>query len=336
MKKLNILLSALVLTSTMPVFAAFCTNCGNNIADGANFCSNCGKAATGAFQEAEPEKNASLQAAIAQTQVPGEMESLADYHFINKIEECLAEASSNSALRQCQEIKRQNAAKLQQMDSEYAGYSNFRRKIHDLHLKKLNALENYIEARKGSENGNDRARNKAQMCKELFIVDKMNEAIDMLITGGNTVSNISKVNELENRVKKTTANYIVTSQYLTLGNVRVKRNEPIWIEDVSGAAAKVYHMGSSVSDEPAYGEVSVYDLMKRSNWTPDSSFYYSAPNGTTVVYTQPAKVVETTSVLVWNGFYPYSRWHHRPIFGGPRYGHRPPPPPHRAPHGPRR
>lgn len=342
MKRLNILLSALILTSSLPVFAEFCSSCGKSMPDGANFCPGCGTASKGAFQTAEPEGTQTVEnsqvtttaqatAAAIDPNLAADNASLADYNFINKIEEYMAKATGNIAYSQCQELRRQNDAKLQNMNNNYLNFSIYRRKIHDLHIAKLDALDRYLEARKNSERGNDVARHKAQMNKELFVIDKMNEAIDMLLTGGNTLVNLNKVEDIEKRVKKTTANYIVTSQYLTLGNVRVKKNEPIWIEDVSGASARVHHMGSSASDEPASGYVSVYDLEKRSNWVADSAFFYSAPAGTTVVYTQPVKP-QHVSVFVWDGVYPYSRWHHRPIFGPPPHG------PHHGPHhgpGPR-
>lgn len=331
MKKINILLSALVLTSAMPLFADFCSNCGKSLEKDANFCSNCGKAASGAFQAAEPEDvslmNSNDYKDISYTDSKAEIDNqaLADYHFINRIEEYLTQSTSNVAYRQCQELKRQNAAKMQRMENDYMNYSIYRRKIHDLHVRKLQALENYLEARKDADKGNDIARAKARMNKELFVVDKMNEAIDMLLSGGNNLSNINKVESIENRVKKTTANYVVTSSYLTLGNVRVRRNEPIWIEDVSGASAKVHHMGTGVGDEPAVGYVSIYDLEKRSNWTADSDFFYSVPAGSTVVLTQPVRPEPTVNVVVWDGIYPYRRWHHFHDWG-------PPPPP--RPKGP--
>ena len=331
MKRLTILLSALVLASAVPSFADFCSNCGKSLEKDANFCSNCGKPASNAFQAAEPEGESLLSdegskyISSVDDKVERDNQALADYHFINRIEEYLTQSTSNVALRQCQELKRQNAAKMQKMDEEYMNYSIYRRKMHDLHMSKLQALENYLEARKEADRGDDTARAKAKMGKELFVIDKMNEAIDKLLTGGNTLTNINKVEDLEKRVKKTTANYVVTSSYLTLGNVRVKRNEPIWIEDVSGASAKVHHMGASLGGEPAVGYVSIYDLEKRTNWTADSDFFYSVPTGSTVVLTQPVRPEPTVNVVVWDGIYPYRRWHHFPDWG-------PPPPP--RPKGP--
>ncbi len=330
MRKINLLLSALVLTSAMPLYAAFCTKCGSNLPSEANFCPNCGTAASGAFQSAEPENvisTSKVNTSYEDSNLAADNASLSDYHFINRIEEYLTQSTSNVAFRQCQELKRQNVAKLQHMENDYMNYSIYRRKIHDLHMDKLQALENYLEARREADRGSDIARAKAKMNKELFVIDKMNDAIDMLLTGGNTLTNINKVEDLEKRVKKTTANYVVTSSYLTLGNIRVKRNEPIWIEDVSGASAKVHHMGTGIGDEPAVGYVSIYDLEKRTNWTSDGDFFYSVPTGSTVVLTQPVRPEPTVNVVVWDGIYPYRRWHHYHDWGPPHH----PNPPHANP-----
>ncbi len=44
MKKLFVLLSALILTSVAPLYASYCIHCGKNLPNEANFCSNCGYA----------------------------------------------------------------------------------------------------------------------------------------------------------------------------------------------------------------------------------------------------------------------------------------------------
>ncbi|MBP5469937.1 MAG: zinc ribbon domain-containing protein, partial [Candidatus Riflebacteria bacterium] len=57
MRKKIILLSALILASNLPIYAAFCTKCGSNLPGEANFCPSCGTAVSSAFQTAEPETN---------------------------------------------------------------------------------------------------------------------------------------------------------------------------------------------------------------------------------------------------------------------------------------
>ena len=44
MKKLYVLLSALILCSVAPLYASFCIHCGKQLVESANFCSNCGHA----------------------------------------------------------------------------------------------------------------------------------------------------------------------------------------------------------------------------------------------------------------------------------------------------
>jgi hypothetical protein len=44
MKKLFIILSALILSAVSPLYASYCTHCGKNLQKSANFCSNCGHA----------------------------------------------------------------------------------------------------------------------------------------------------------------------------------------------------------------------------------------------------------------------------------------------------
>lgn len=44
MKKLFVLLSALILSSVVPLYASYCIHCGKNLQEAANFCSNCGHA----------------------------------------------------------------------------------------------------------------------------------------------------------------------------------------------------------------------------------------------------------------------------------------------------
>ncbi len=330
MKRINILLSAFIIAFATPSWAAFCTNCGTNISDNANFCSSCGTPVS-RNEESVEQVSTSAGTVYYASSLEADNASLADYHFINRIEDLLSSSSSSSALRQCQELKRQNAGILQQLDSGYLNYSIYRRKIHDLHIEKLNALEEYLNAWRDSEYTSEKARNKAMMYKQAFIIDKMNEAIDMLLSGGNIASNINKVEDLQKRVKKTTVNYIVTSQYITLGNVRVNRNEPIWVEDVSGASAKVYHMGNSSSAEPANGYLSIYDLAKRSNWVSDSAFFYSTGPVVTNLNNNQSTSSSSSSnlnIVVWNGVYPYRRW----VYKQGRPTPRPVPPSHHKPH----
>ena len=101
MKKVNILLSAMVLASAIPSYAAFCINCGTNLPSDANFCSNCGKPVSGAFETVEPVNKPDTATVLKEkvyseedrsslstydSSVAKDNESLADYNFINRIE----------------------------------------------------------------------------------------------------------------------------------------------------------------------------------------------------------------------------------------------------------
>ena len=44
MKKLFVLLSALILSAVSPLYASYCIHCGKKLVEAANFCSNCGHA----------------------------------------------------------------------------------------------------------------------------------------------------------------------------------------------------------------------------------------------------------------------------------------------------
>ena len=43
MRKISLLLSVMLLATTMPIYAAFCANCGKKVPQKANFCPNCGR-----------------------------------------------------------------------------------------------------------------------------------------------------------------------------------------------------------------------------------------------------------------------------------------------------
>lgn len=44
MKKIFVLLSALILSAVSPLYASYCIHCGKKLVEAANFCSNCGHA----------------------------------------------------------------------------------------------------------------------------------------------------------------------------------------------------------------------------------------------------------------------------------------------------
>lgn len=320
MKRTFITLMIMLLASVMPVLAAFCHNCGKELPAAANFCPACGKASAGAFQPAQPAQPVQVETAKPQAVEPVyvpepvqmqspalENSSLANYDYINQMEMLLTSASYGVASRQTRELRSQNEHRMAKLESGYRYFSTYQRKLHDLHLKKQKAVEDYLEAWKGTEYGPDRARSAAEKDRALFVLSAVNEMIDTLLTGGGTLTSIARVEEMEARLIKTSANYVITAPYLLVDNQRLNRGEPLWVIDVVVAEAKVLHMGKGRSSVPACGWVSIYDLEKRSNWRSDPAFFYSpaTPSPTTTIVYQPAPEPPVKVVIFGKKRYPY-------------------------------
>ena len=338
MKKIVLILSLMLFCMIAPAFALFCHHCGKQMPDAANFCSSCGTPVAGSFEPAPPPAANPPAApaatvptpapvvisaptapvyAIPQTSSPIEV-SLADYDFVNQMELLLSNSNYDVASREALKLKRLHNERMNQIASRYSGYGSYQRRLHDLHVLKFNALENYLEAWKGSERGPDPARAQAEKDRALFMLAQTNEAIDVLLSGGGSLSSIAESEEIERRMKRTTLNYVVTAPYILIDNQRLNRGEPLWVIDVLSGSAKVLHMGRGRSSQPICGWVSVYDLERRSNWRSDPVFFYSSAPAqpvTTVVYEpepQPQVIIITGEKR-----YPYR---HRPSpWPWPRY-----------------
>lgn len=320
MKKTILLVVAMVLCAMLPVIAAFCHNCGKELPGEANFCPACGKAVTGAFQTAQPAAGSTVPAVqslpsvnpvtVQSSQMIVEAAAIADYDHINQMEMQLTSSSYGVASRQVRELRVQNEMRMSRLESGYRYFNAYQRKLHDLHLKKQKAVEDYLEAWKGTEYGPDRARSMAEKDRALFVLGAVNEMIDTLLSGGGTLNSISRVEEMERRLQKTSANFVVTAPYILVDNQRLNRGEPIWVIDVVSAEARVLHMGKGRSSQPICGWVSIYDLEKRSNWRSDPIFFYSSPSNTTVIVEKhsspPVKVIITNKKR-----YPYRHDRHR-------------------------
>lgn len=328
MKKLISTLMLLLVVAVSPVLAAFCHKCGKNLPTDANFCPSCGVSVSGAFVAApDSTSTASTNTQIVTTGTTNRIlddSSLADYSYINDMEQLLTQTSYNASSRQIALIKSNNASKMTSMEANYLSFSPYRRKVHDLYVLKLRYIDEYLDAWKKGESSGDIGQAKALKNRASFCLNKVDEALDTVISEGGSLSSISKAEEIVDRVKRTTATYIVTSPYLIVSNQRLNRGEPIWIVDVNGAMVKIMHMGVGRSSEPIYGWVSIYDVERRTNWRSDPIFFYSAPVSSTIVLTQPAPRAETSAVFVFGD--PFW-WHHRHH----RHHPTPPPPPRRAP-----
>ncbi|MEW6708471.1 MAG: zinc ribbon domain-containing protein [Candidatus Riflebacteria bacterium] len=279
MKKFLVVLLLLIITT--PLWAAFCHVCGNKLPDKANFCPACGKAVASAFETAPTmpapaEPAAVVPAATTAVPVPAVESALENYEFINQMEMLLTDTSALSAAQQFTRMKSSNSVKILAMQGDQQSFNSYRSRMNKLHLAKMQAVEAFIEAWKRSQTGPDQIQAMAEKDRQLFILGKTNEAIDRLITGGNSLVNLADVEKMEARTRKTTQLFKITSAYLLINNQRLNRGEPLWIIDVSGANAQVLHMGHSGYPTPVTGWVSIYDLEKRSNWRSDPDFFYSS------------------------------------------------------------
>lgn len=329
MKKLLTILVLLIVTAVSPAMAAFCHKCGKNLPTDANFCPSCGVSVAGAFTQA-PEENSqgtTTVTTVTTTVSTGtnnkalDDAAIADYSFINDIEQLLTQTSYSASSRQAALIRSNNASKLTAMEANYMSYSPYRRKIHDLYNLKLRYIDEYLDAWKKGENNGDVAQTKAFRNRASFCLNKIDEAIDTVISGNGSLTSISKAEEIEDRMKRTTATYIVTAPYLLINNQRLNRGEPLWIIDVNGTMVKIMHMGAGRSSEPIYGWVSIYDVEKRTNWRSDPIFFYSAPVTSTVVVAPSTQRAETSAVFVFGD--PFW-WHHRPPHRRPPHSGPPP------------
>lgn len=306
-----------------PVWGAFCHHCGKPLPDLANFCPACGTASAIAFTPAPaPTATSTIDhkmqdqlvvAPAAKTISPAPAtpanthdNSLSTYDFINQIEQLLTDMSYNSAERQAMILRQQNQDSIHRMQKGFGSFNSYQRKINDLHLRKLKALDSYFTAWRRVESGPDKVQAQAEKDKALFVLGKVNEALDQLLSGGNNLVNLAEVEKLEKRMDKTTANFVVTSSYLLINNQRLNRGEPFWVIDVSGANAQILHMGRSRYPAPVTGFISVYDLEKRSNWRSHPDFFYSSAPPVNVHYDKPATEVK---VVVYERK-PYYYRHH--------------------------
>lgn len=201
--------------------------------------------------------------------------SLADYYYVSQMEMLLNNSNSALACREAIGLRRQHDLQMARVTPVYGSYSQYQRKLHDLHVQKFNVLNTYLEAWRSSERGSERTRSKAEKDKALFVLSQINEAINILLTGGGSQSSLVRVEQIERGTQKNSSNYEVTSCYLLIENHRLKRGEPIWVMEVVSGLASVMHMGSGRSSVPISGWVSIYDLEHRTNWRPDPAVFHA-------------------------------------------------------------
>jgi len=302
MKKLLPLMVLLLLCVAAPAFAMFCNRCGKEIADSSNFCNWCGSAV-----------NATVEPSGDAVTMTGRDCTLADYHYVNQYEQVVNGGSYETASREARNFKLQHDRRIVEAASQYAGYSLYGRKMHDLHVKKFNALENYLDAWRDQERSLNRGSARAAMARAQYVLSGINEAIEALLTGAGSFASVAKAEEIENRVQKNSITHHVTSKFLVVDNYRLKTNEPLWVIEVAAGHAMVLHMGTGGSSSPISGWVSISDLEKRSTWRYDSTLYPQSP-GTLVYKKLPSPPVRV--VIVDDSYY---RWRFSMFSGWPHY-----------------
>lgn len=236
--------------------------------------------------------------------------ALADYFYVSQMERLLNSGSYDAANREAIGLRRQHDAVLGKVAPAYGSLSLYRRKLHDLHVRKFNALENCFEAWQHS--GRSSSRASAANARAYFILAQTNSAIDILLKGGGSYASIARVEEIESRIKKNSLIRTVTSSYLLVGDQQLKRGEPFWVIEVAAGYARIMHMGNGRSASPITGWISVSDLERRSNWRFDpTAFDPAAASVVAGVPRYPVQVVIVTSAgfLDWDD--PWSRRHHR-------------------------
>jgi hypothetical protein len=195
--------------------------------------------------------------------------------------------------------------------SARAHLNQYQRKMHDLHARKFDLLNAYLESWRRETEGRDTARAIADKQKAAFAVTQINLAIDELVTGNGTQNSFRRVEALERRMRESTQNNRVTAAYLVVGERRLSRGEPVWVIEIAGNYARIMHMGESSSSNPLTGWVTLYDLERRTNWRPDPAIFHAPPSKPlyfSALQKTPTRVVIFTEIT--NPRHDYDRKRH--------------------------
>lgn len=276
MKKISMVLVLLLFVAITPLYGLYCTECGRSMPDQARFCPWCGtSSATGA-----PTPTAAMETALR----PRDANRLtagvspADYLYVGQFEELLRRNNLSAVMGEVRDYWRLNDIQVARVTSARPHLNQYQRKMHDLHARKFDLLNNYLEAWRRETEGRDRARAIAEKQRAAFAVAQINLAIDELVTGNGTQSSFRRVEAIERRMRESTQNNRVTAGYLVVGNRRLPRGEPIWVIEVVSNFARIMHMGESNSSSPLIGWVTLYDLERRTNWRPDPTIFHAPPS----------------------------------------------------------
>lgn len=276
MKKISMVLVLLLFVASTPLYGLYCSECGRSLPDRAKFCSWCGTSAangastpTAAMETAlRPRDTARLTAGV----------SPADYLYVGQFEELLRRNDLAAVMSEVRDYWRLNDIQVATVTSGRSHLNQYQRKMHDLHARKFDMLNNYLESWRREKEGRDTARAIAEKQRAAFAVAQINLAIDELVTGNGTQSSFRRVEAIERRMRESTQNNRVTAGYLVVGERRLPRGEPIWVIEVVSNFARIMHMGESNSSNPLVGWVTLYDLERRTNWRPDPAIFHAPPS----------------------------------------------------------
>lgn len=312
MKKILMVLVLLIFLATAPLYGLYCIECGRSMPDQARFCPWCGtSSATGASTPTAATETALRPRDTNRLTVSV---SPADYLYVGQFEELLRRNDLNTVMSEVRDYWRLNDIQAARATSNRSHLNQYQRKMHDLHARKFDLLNNYLEAWRRETEGRDTARAIAMKQKAAIAVAQINLAIDELVTGNGSQSSFRRIEEIERRMRETAQNHRVTAGYLAVGERRLARGEPIWVIEVVSNFARIMHMGESSSSSPLTGWVTLYDLERRTNWRPDPAIFHAPPSkplAFSALNRTPTRVVIFTEVTNPRADYDrrrYLRW----------------------------
>ncbi|HNS10746.1 MAG TPA: zinc ribbon domain-containing protein [Candidatus Ozemobacteraceae bacterium] len=276
MKKISMVLVLLLLVAITPLYGLYCIDCGRSLPDRARFCPWCGNSAANGASTPTAAMETALQPGNSRRLTTGV--SPADYLYVGQFEEVLRRNDLAAVMSEVRDYWRLNDIQVARVTSARSQLNPYQRKMHDLHARKFDLLNNYLEAWRRETEGRDRARAIAEKQRAAFAVAQINLAIDELVTGNGTQSSFRRVESIERRMRESTQNSRVTAGYLVVGERRLPRGEPIWVIEVVSNFARIMHMGESNSSTPLVGWVTLYDLERRTNWRPDPAIFHAPPS----------------------------------------------------------
>lgn len=309
MKKISMVLVLLLFVTTAPLYGLYCAECGKLLPDQARFCSWCGNStANGASSPTAAMETALRTRETAR--LPASF-SPADYLYVGQFEELLRRNDLTAVMNEVRDYWRLNDIQSARAISARAHLNQYQRKMHDLHARKFDLLNAYLESWRRETEGRDTARAIADKQKAAFAVTQINLAIDELVTGNGTQNSFRRVEALERRMRESTQNNRVTAAYLVVGERRLSRGEPVWVIEIAGNYARIMHMGESSSSNPLTGWVTLYDLERRTNWRPDPAIFHAPPSKPlyfSALQKTPTRVVIFTEIT--NPRHDYDRKRH--------------------------